>query len=126
LRPRWTPIFVFVVACKRDAVPASSAPDAASGGEVKASCDKIAAMGICSEHTELEIETRGDYALKNGCEKLRGTWTSGRCPNTSVLGVCRIATGELRSYYATGGVWFNESKAKSDCESMGGAWLAKK
>ena len=128
----WIPaLFVAVVpiaACRRAAE--STTADAGAGAgtgslEIKASCDKIRTLGVCSDFTAGDLDRRGDYALQNECTRLGGAWTTGACPNWGVLGVCATST-EQRAYYTGGGVWFNESSAKRDCSQMAGAWTAKK
>jgi hypothetical protein len=91
-------------------------------GELVASCDKIAVVGVCSEYTAEEVDRR-ELTLSDTCVKLKGTWAKARCPNTSLIGTCRTATGEVRSYYH--GPVHTEDSARRDCGVYGGAWTAK-
>jgi hypothetical protein len=125
LQRLWIPALLALcaTACKRPTEGAS--PDAGAALEVRVSCDKIRTLGVCSEFGAAELERRGDYALENECERLRGTWSRGACPNWSLLGVCAMAT-ERRGYYPGGGTSFDAESAKKDCAQLAGTWAAQR
>lgn len=106
---------------KEEAATHDSVPGAVRS-ELVASCDKIAVVGVCSEYTAEEVDRR-ELTLSDTCVKLKGTWVKARCPNTSLIGTCRVVTGEVRSYYH--GPVHTEDSARRDCGVYGGAWTAK-
>jgi len=88
------------------------------------SCDRVTKMSVCSEYAEPYLG-RNEPVLTGMCSKLGGVFAYAECPNTSVLGTCKLATSEVRKYYASGGAPYDASRAKTECESSyRGMWAA--
>lgn len=120
-----SPAFLLVVlliasACGKTETTSPS-PDAggpAQGAQI-ASCDRVPSMSVCSEHDAAALR-EGTRVLDAQCTKLRGTFTLAACPNTALVGSCRIATGELRRFYASGGAPFDAARARAECDAYHG------
>jgi hypothetical protein len=115
-------LFVFCAACSRESTPPP--PDASSPPNRIASCDRVAAMSVCSEYAGSHL-AQNELAVTTSCKKLSGTFVYAACPNTSVLGACTMPTSEVRRYYASGANAYAAGAAEKECTTVyGGAWRA--
>jgi hypothetical protein len=114
-------------ACSRtDNAPGGSGGDALAPSPARTSnCDRITAMGVCSEYSGSYL-VMNEGALREACGKLSGFFVGGQCPNTTVLGSCTLATSEVRHYYASGGVApYDAARAEKECTgNYAGKWAA--
>lgn len=79
-------------------------------------------MGVCSEYGATQLG-EGESVLTFNCTKLKGAFVSAECPNTAILGSCKLSTGEIRKLYASGAVPYDAARAEKECESLyRGAW----
>lgn len=79
-------------------------------------------MSVCSEYAPAQL-AKDSAVLASQCRKLGGTYVSGTCPHTAILGTCTLATGEGRTYYASGGAAYDAARAQKECTSLySGAW----
>ncbi len=86
------------------------------------SCDRVAATSVCSEYAGAYL-AQNEASLTSTCSKLGGAFAYAECPNTSVLGSCRLATTEVRKFYGSGGAAWDLPRAKTECETAyGGTW----
>jgi hypothetical protein len=121
-------LLIAVGACSKSESTASSSSSSSSAADADASvattralssrvgsCDRVAVASTCSEYS-------GGYLVKNegfltsSCQRLRGTFAYGECPNIAVIGGCTLSTGEVRRFYATGGATWDVDRAKTECE----------
>jgi hypothetical protein len=106
-----------LVACgkatKSDATTTSAA--AATSNAVKGSCNLRKEQSTCSEETE-----RSDpMGLAKGlCDALKGVWTSGKCPQENIVGVCVDKDESNTYYYSDGDAPRDLDSAKSSCEIL--------
>jgi hypothetical protein len=95
---------------------------AKSSGAKLASCDRVAAMSVCSEYGEAQLAT-SETVLTASCTRLGGTFVSAECPNTAIVGTCRLSTGEVRKLYASGAASYDGARAQKECETAySGKW----
>ncbi len=103
-----------------------------SGGDALApspprtsNCDRITAMGVCSEYSGGYL-VMNEGVLRESCGKLGGTFVAGQCPNTTPLGSCTLATSEVRHYYGSGGTApYDAPRAEKECTgNYAGKWAA--
>lgn len=122
---------VVLLGCKStpvEATPADAgggpAPAASTGGRV-ASCDRSTLIGTCSEYDPGYFAQHKNL-LTDGCAKLSGTFAFSECPNTSVLGTCKMPSGERRKFYAAGKNPYDAERARKECETsfLHGSWQA--
>ena len=114
------------LACSRTDNASSTGADALAPSPPRTSnCDRITAMGVCSEYTGTNLQMN-EGVLRESCRKLGGTFVGGACPNTTVLGSCTLATSEVRHYYATGGTTpYDAARAEKECSgNYAGKWTA--
>lgn len=78
-------------------------------------------MSVCSEYPASQLATSESF-VRASCAKLGGTFALAECPNTTVLGTCALATGELRKLYASGAMAFDAARAAKECQSYRGTW----
>ncbi len=78
------------------------------------SCDRVTKMSVCSEYSGSYL-AQNEAVLSAGCAKLSGAFVAAECPNTSVLGSCTLATGEVRKFYGGGGAAYDPSRAETEC-----------
>lgn len=79
-------------------------------------------MSVCSEYSGAYL-AQSAAVLGAACAKLHGVYVAAECPNTAVIGRCALATGESRSYYASGGAAYDAARAQKECEgSYKGTW----
>ncbi len=112
--------------CSRTDGASSTGADALAPSPSRTSnCDRITAMGVCSEYTGSNLQMN-EGVLRESCRKLAGTFVGGECPNTTVLGSCTLATTEVRHYYATGGTTpYDAARAEKECSgNYAGKWTA--
>lgn len=111
----------------------SSAKASAEGGAGDAfaprarvgSCDRGSTTGTCSEYDGTYL-AQNEVLLTSSCTKLGGTFVYAECPNTSVVGDCKLATGESRKFYGTGSSAFDAERARKECETtFRGSWRAR-
>jgi hypothetical protein len=119
-----------VASCSRSSGEVGAADartDTDGGASTRArlgSCDRVAAMSVCSEYGGGNL-AQNEAVLSAGCTKLAGTFTAAECPNTAVLGACLLATGEVRKFYASGKAAYDPARAQKECEgSYRGKWSA--
>ena len=94
----------------------------APGPARTSNCDRITAMGVCSEYSGSYLVTN-EGVLRESCGKLGGTFVGGQCPNTTVLGSCTLATSEVRHYYAGGAATYDAPRAAKECTgNYAGTW----
>jgi hypothetical protein len=113
------------LACSRSDSASSSGADALAPSPSRTSnCDRITAMGVCSEYSGSYL-VMNEGALRESCGKLNGFFVGGQCPNTTVLGSCTLATSEVRHYYASGAVPYDAARAEKECTgNYAGKWAA--
>jgi hypothetical protein len=104
------------------AASATSVVEASASSRI-GSCDRISKMSICSEYAGGYL-ARDEAILTSTCAKFSGTFVYAECPNTSVLGACKLSTTEARKYYASGALAYDATRAKQDCDSLKGKWTA--
>src|SRR4051812_29096538 len=70
----------------------------ADGGAAEAStalrlgsCDRSPTTGTCSDYDAAYL-AQNQNLLTTSCTKLGGTFVFGACPNTSVVGACKLST----------------------------------
>jgi hypothetical protein len=114
--------------CDRRGESASSAsadgaaPSASTTGGRRGSCDRVAATSVCSEYSGSWL-SQNEAMITSGCTKNKGTFVYAECPNTSLVGSCTLATGEIRRYYASGGAPYDVDRAKMECATAyRGTW----
>jgi hypothetical protein len=126
-----TALVVGLAACERSAGPSSSGAD--GGGITRGapsstrvgSCDRASSTGTCSEYDATYL-ARNEVLLTSSCGKLGGTFVYAECPNTSVVGACKLSTGEVRKFYGTGASAYEPDRARKECEtSFRGSWQAR-
>jgi len=78
------------------------------------SCDRVTGQSVCSEYSGSYLE-QSEAVLGSACGKLSGAFVGAACPNTSVLGSCTLATGEVRKFYASGGAPYDAARAEKEC-----------
>ncbi len=106
-----------LVACSKDD-PKVDAPKDAGPGRV-GSCDRVTAVSTCSEYRIGPDEAQ----VTAGCAKLGGTFVYSECPNTSIVGACKLSTGEVRKFYSGGGASYDVVRAQKDCTTtFKGSW----
>lgn len=114
-------------ACSRteNASSGSSGDDALAPSPARTSnCDRITAMGVCSEYSGSYL-LMNEGVLRTSCAKLGGTFVGGQCPNTTVLGSCTLATSEVRHYYTSGAATYDAARAAKECTgNYAGKWAA--
>lgn len=118
------------IACSREENAASgSQADAASSTTTPspartASCDRVTTMSVCSEYSGNNL-VLNEAVLSATCVKLGGAFVRAQCPNTSVLGSCTLATGEVRKFYGSGGAAYEVANAEKECSGpYKGKWSA--
>lgn len=103
------------------ATPSASA-SAALTPAAKGSCDRVSTMSVCSEYAPAQL-AKDTAVLTAQCTKLGGTYVAAGCPNTAVLGSCTLGTGEVRTFYASGGAAYDAARAAKECSSLySGTW----
>lgn len=108
-----------LLACSKDDPKVDVAKEA--GPAKIGSCDRVTAVSTCSEYRMGADEAQVTAA----CAKLGGTFVYSDCPNTSVLGSCKLSTGEVRKFYSGGGNGYDVARATKDCTTtFKGAWTA--
>lgn len=125
---RFLPIALLVVAFTGCRSSSSAAPDDAgpvdsgAGSGRMASCDRSSALGTCSEYDPAWV-AKNDTSLTASCTRGGGLYAYGDCPNTSIVGSCRIAQSESRKYYGSGSSPYDADRARKDCETIfHGVW----
>jgi hypothetical protein len=118
-------VLVLLIAACRGGTSASSL-DGGAGDAVAAprfaSCDRSATMGLCSEY-EGEYLAHNEALLTGSCARLGGTFVAAECPNTSIVGACRLRTSEHRKFYGTGSAAYAPERARMECEAvLRGMW----
>ena len=95
---------------------ASSSSLAAKGASSSrtSSCDRVTGQSVCSEYSGSYLE-QSEAVLGAACAKLSGAYVGAACPNTSVVGSCTLATGEVRKFYASGGAPYDAARAEKEC-----------
>lgn len=78
------------------------------------SCDRVTGQSVCSEYSGSYL-AQNEALLSSACAKLAGAFVGAECPNTSVLGSCTLATGEVRKFYASGGAVYDAVRAEKEC-----------
>jgi len=78
------------------------------------SCDRVTGQSVCSEYSGSYL-AQNEAVLSSSCGKLSGAFVGAECPNTSVLGSCTLATGEVRKFYASGGAPYDATRAEKEC-----------
>jgi hypothetical protein len=120
------------LACSRSdggdqTVSGSSSSSVAPQGAARSrtsSCDRVTGMSVCSEYSGSYLEG-SEAILGAACAKLSGAFVGAECPNTSVLGSCTLATGEVRKFYASGGAAYDAARAEKECSGpYKGKWTA--
>jgi hypothetical protein len=108
-------------ACSRsdNAVSGTSTADSAAATTPSSpprtgSCDRVTTMSVCSEYSGSYLALN-EAVLSATCVKLGGAFVRAQCPNTSVLGTCTLATGEVRKFYSSGGAAYDLAKAAKEC-----------
>lgn len=102
----------------------AGAPDVASSLRI-ASCDRSGAAGTCSEYDGTYLAQNENLA-KTSCTRLGGTFVTAECPNMSIVGSCKLSSGESRKYYGTGTSAYDAERGKKECETtMRGTWQAR-
>ncbi len=112
-----------LVACSRSSEGSADAGKgtAAASGKV-GSCDRSAAVGTCSEYAP-DYLAQNESLVTQSCTRLGGTFVYAECPNTSIVGACRLSTGESRKFYGTGGSAYDPERARKECETtFHGSW----
>jgi hypothetical protein len=112
-------------ACSRseggDADPHASG---ASSSSRTSSCDRVTGQSVCSEYSGAYL-AQNEAVLSSACGKLSGAFVGAGCPNTSVLGSCTLATGEVRRFYGSGGAPYDAARAEAECAGpYRGKWAA--
>ena len=88
------------------------------------SCDRVTGQSVCSEYSGAYL-AQNEAVLSSSCAKLSGAFAPAECPNTSVLGSCTLATGEVRKFYASGGAPYDATRAEAECTGpYKGKWTA--
>lgn len=88
------------------------------------SCDRVTGQSVCSEYSGSYL-AQNEAVLSSACGKLSGAFVGAECPNTSVLGSCTLATGEVRRFYASGGAPYDATRAEKECTGpYKGKWAA--
>lgn len=121
-----TPVTVTLLLCLgcRGSSATAAADDGGAPSAVArvASCDRASVTGTCSEY-EGSYLAQNENLLKASCAKLGGTYVLAECPNTSVIGSCKLSTGESRKFYGTGASAYEPDRARKECEAtFRGAW----
>lgn len=111
--------------CSRNDASSGSGADALAESPSRTSnCDRITAMGVCSQYSGSYL-VMNEGVLRESCRKLAGTFVGGQCPNTTVLGSCTLATTEVRHYYASGASPYDAARAEKECTgNYAGKWAA--
>ncbi len=90
-------------------------PVAKAAGPLRtSSCDRVTGQSVCSEYSGAYL-AQNEAVLSSSCGKLAGAFVGAECPNTSVLGACTLATGEVRKFYASGGAAYDAARAETEC-----------
>jgi len=90
-------------------------PVAKAAGPLRtSSCDRVTGQSVCSEYSGAYL-AQNEAVLSSACVKLSGAFAAAECPNTSVLGACTLATGEVRKFYASGGAAYDAARAETEC-----------
>jgi hypothetical protein len=115
-------------ACTRENNAASGTEDSGtttpSAPARTGSCDRVTTMSVCSEYSGSRL-VLNEAVLSATCVKLGGAFVRAACPNTSVLGSCTLATGEVRKFYASGGAPYDATRAEKECTGpYTGKWAA--
>ena len=122
--PSMIALAALVMACSRADNASSSADALAPAPSRTSNCDRITAMGVCSEYSGSYLAVN-EGVLRESCGKLGGTFVGGQCPNTTVLGSCTLATSEVRHYYTTGATPYDAARADKECTgNYAGKWAA--
>jgi hypothetical protein len=88
------------------------------------SCDRVTGQSVCSEYSGSYL-AQNEAVLSSACGKLSGAFVGAGCPNTSVLGSCTLATGEVRRFYGSGGAPYDAARAEAECAGpYRGKWAA--
>lgn len=88
------------------------------------SCDRVTGQSVCSEYAGAYL-AQNEAVLSSACGKLSGAFVGAGCPNTSVLGSCTLATGEVRKFYGSGGAPYDAARAEAECAGpYRGKWAA--
>jgi len=94
-------------------------PAAAASLDIKASCDKRAALSQCSDYAEPAFAT-GERFLKEPCGVMKGSFSPKACPTDELVGTCFLGAEEVRHYYATGLNPYSLPTAARDCSTSEG------
>lgn len=115
-------LLLLLAACSRDEAPSSPSPARDAGAPARlASCDRVAAMSVCSEYEGAYL-AQNELAVTTTCKKLSGAFVYAECPNTALLGSCVLATTERRRFYGSGQAAYTLESAKKECASFRGTW----
>ena len=110
--------------CSRSESVDSPPAAKASGPSRTSSCDRVTGQSVCSEYSGAYL-AQNEAVLSSACAKLSGAFVAAECPNTSVLGACTLATGEVRKFYASGGAPYDVARSEKECTGpYNGKWTA--
>jgi hypothetical protein len=121
LAPALVAAALTTVACgktpKTDSTTTTAATtDTKAAGGIKGSCNLRKDTGTCSQETDKS----DDMGLAKGlCEALKGTWSTGPCPqDDKVLGTCADKDGSTTFYYSDGDAPRDLDDAQVSCEKI--------
>ena len=111
-----------LIACSKEEASSGSLREA--GALRLGSCDRVTSVSTCSEY-RLGGAGADEAQTTAACAKLGGSFVYAECPNTTIVGACKLSTGEVRKFYSGGNASYDPARAKKDCEGpFHGTWTA--
>ena len=100
----------------------SSSSSGGGGGGGDMTCNDVASISQCSEHTRKSMKLLGQDFYQGMCELTDGKWSDTACPADGVVGRCDDGEGSVTIYYGNGGSPYDASTAKEACEFLDGSF----